>query len=62
MVSFLFKPNDLILPFGWNNKDGFFKNYRLMEGLWYKYDDNGILVSIQKYKKGSYYYIWKQNC
>lgn len=36
------------------SKDGIFKNYRLMEGLWYKYDDNGILVSIEKYKKGRY--------
>jgi antitoxin component YwqK of YwqJK toxin-antitoxin module len=36
------------------SKDGMFKNYRLMEGLWYKYDDNGILISIEKYKKGRY--------
>ena len=36
------------------SKDGIFKNYRLMEGLWYKYDENGILVSIEKYKKGKY--------
>ncbi len=36
------------------SKDGEFKNYRLMEGMWYKYDDNGILVSIEKYKKGKY--------
>ncbi len=36
------------------SKDGFFKNYRLMEGLWYKYDQNGILVSIDKFKKGRY--------
>jgi antitoxin component YwqK of YwqJK toxin-antitoxin module len=36
------------------SKDGFFKNYRLMDGLWYKYDENGILVSIEKYKKGRY--------
>ena len=36
------------------SKDGMFKNYRLMEGLWYKYDDKGILVSIEKYKKGRY--------
>ena len=36
------------------SKDGTFKNYRLMEGLWYKYDENGILVSIEKYKKGRY--------
>jgi len=36
------------------SKDGEFTNYRLMEGLWYKYDDNGILMNIQKYKKGRY--------
>ncbi len=36
------------------SKDGTFKNYRLMEGLWYRYDENGILVSIEKYKKGRY--------
>jgi len=36
------------------SKDGFFKNYRLMDGLWYKYDENGILVSIEKYKNGKY--------
>ncbi len=36
------------------SKDGVFKNYRLMEGLWYKYDENGILISIEKYKKGRY--------
>ncbi len=36
------------------SKDGFFKNYRLMDGLWYKYDENGILMSIEKYKKGKY--------
>ena len=36
------------------SKDGVFKNYRLMEGKWYKYDDNGILVAIEIYKKGRY--------
>ena len=36
------------------SKDGFFKNYRLMDGLWYKYDENGILESIEKYKNGKY--------
>jgi len=36
------------------SKDGTFKNYRLMDGVWYRYDDNGILVSIEKYKKGRY--------
>ena len=36
------------------SKDGTFKNYRLMDGKWYKYDDNGILISIELYKKGRY--------
>jgi len=36
------------------SKDGLFKNYRLMDGLWYKYDENGILISIEKYKNGRY--------
>ena len=36
------------------SKDGTFKNYRLMDGLWYKYDENGILVSIEKFKNGRY--------
>jgi len=36
------------------SKDGIFKNYRLMDGLWYKYDENGILVSIEKFKNGRY--------
>jgi antitoxin component YwqK of YwqJK toxin-antitoxin module len=36
------------------SKDGTFKNYQLMDGLWYKYDENGILISIEKFKKGRY--------
>ena len=36
------------------SKDGTFKNYRLMEGKWYKYDENGMLVSIELYKQGRY--------
>lgn len=36
------------------SKDGFFKEYRLMEGMWYKYDGNGILTRIKKYKAGRY--------
>ena len=36
------------------SKDGFFKNYRLMDGKNYKYDDNGILVSIELIKNGRY--------
>ncbi|MCC7332329.1 MAG: toxin-antitoxin system YwqK family antitoxin [Flavobacteriales bacterium] len=36
------------------SKVGFFQNYRLMDGLWYKYDTNGILIVIEKYKSGRY--------
>ena len=36
------------------SKVGTFKNYRLMEGEFYKYDDNGILIVIEKYKSGRY--------
>lgn len=35
-------------------KDGVFKNYRLMDGKWYKYDVNGILVNIEIIKNGRY--------
>ncbi|MCB9173036.1 MAG: toxin-antitoxin system YwqK family antitoxin [Flavobacteriales bacterium] len=34
------------------SKVGFFENYRLMDGLLYKYDNNGILYAIEKYKAG----------
>ena len=34
------------------SKVGFFENYRLMDGLLYKYDNNGILHTIEKYKAG----------
>src|SRR5690606_1258635 len=36
------------------SKVGNFKNYRLMEGEFYKYDENGILIVIEKYKAGRY--------
>ena len=36
------------------SKDGFFKAYRLMEGMLYKYNANGILFKIKKYKNGRY--------
>lgn len=36
------------------SKDGFFKNYRLINGMRYKYNSNGILISIEKYKDGRY--------
>jgi len=35
-------------------KDGTFKNYRLMEGKQYKYDDNGLLIQIMIIKNGKY--------
>ena len=36
------------------SKDGVFKDYRLMDGLWYKYDGNGILFKIKKFQNGRY--------
>jgi antitoxin component YwqK of YwqJK toxin-antitoxin module len=35
-------------------KDGVFKSYRLIDGKWYKYDDNGILLNIEIIKNGRY--------
>lgn len=35
-------------------KDGVFKNYRLMDGKWYRYNDDGILIKIEIYKNGRY--------
>lgn len=36
------------------SKDGFFEKYRLIDGMLYQYDKNGILTKIKKYKKGRY--------
>jgi antitoxin component YwqK of YwqJK toxin-antitoxin module len=36
------------------SKDGFFKDYRLMDGLHYQYDSNGILIKVKRYKNGRY--------
>lgn len=36
------------------SKDGFFKNYLLINGKAYKYDENGILINIELYKNGRY--------
>lgn len=36
------------------SKDGTFKNYRLMDGKWYKYNEDGILIGIEIFKKGKY--------
>lgn len=36
------------------SKDGVFKNYRLIDGKNYKYDENGILISIELIKNGRY--------
>ncbi len=35
-------------------KDGEFKNYRLMNGKQYKYDENGLLIRIMIFKEGKY--------
>lgn len=36
------------------SKDGLFKNYRLIDGKSYKYDENGILITIELFKDGRY--------
>lgn len=36
------------------SKVGYFENYRLMDGLLYKYDSDGMLILIEKYKSGRY--------
>lgn len=36
------------------SKDGLFKSYRLIDGLDYKYNGNGILIKIKKFKEGRY--------
>lgn len=36
------------------SKVGYFENYRLMDGVLYKYDNNGILIVLEKYKSGRY--------
>ncbi len=36
------------------SQKGYFKNYKLIEGLFYKYDENGLLKNIEKYKAGKY--------
>ncbi|NUM49841.1 MAG: toxin-antitoxin system YwqK family antitoxin [Flavobacteriales bacterium] len=36
------------------SKDGIFKSYKLMDGKWFKYDENGILIRIEIYKDGRY--------
>jgi len=36
------------------SQKGYFRNYRLINGEWYRYDDNGILISIEIYKNGKY--------
>jgi antitoxin component YwqK of YwqJK toxin-antitoxin module len=36
------------------SQDGYFKNGKLLDGKWYRYDDNGILEAIEIYKNGKY--------
>lgn len=36
------------------SQKGLFKNYKLMDGFYYKYDENGILKNIERYKGGKY--------
>lgn len=35
-------------------KDGVFKNYKLIDGKWYKYSDDNILINIEMIKNGRY--------
>lgn len=35
-------------------QDGVFKNCNLYSGKWHRYDSNGLLISIEVWKKGSY--------
>mgnify|MGYP006081647593 CR=1 FL=1 len=36
------------------SQKGNFKNGKLMDGKWYRYDENGLLTSIEIYKNGKY--------
>ena len=36
------------------SKDGVFDNYRLIDGKYFKYDENGILIQIMIFKDGRY--------
>lgn len=36
------------------SQKGEFKNGKLMDGKWYRYDENGLLVAIEVYKDGKY--------
>ena len=36
------------------SKDGFFKAYRLIDGLQYQYNRNGILTKVKRFKAGRY--------
>jgi len=36
------------------SKDGLFKSYRLMDGKWYIYNNDGILKQIKQFKEGRY--------
>ena len=36
------------------SQDGHFKDGRLYDGTWYRYDENGILLRIERYKEGRY--------
>ncbi|MCI5056076.1 MAG: hypothetical protein MRY83_08210 [Flavobacteriales bacterium] len=36
------------------SQKGIFKNYKLIDGQYYRYNDDGILIAIERYKKGKY--------
>jgi len=35
-------------------KDGYFRNYKLIDGKWYKYNEDNILLNIERIKNGRY--------
>lgn len=62
------RPNEAVkhiggVPDGYNklynknrviSQDGYFKNGKLVDGKWYRYNNDGILMRIEIYKKGVY--------
>lgn len=36
------------------SQKGLFRNYKLIDGYYYKYDENGMLKNIERYKNGKY--------
>lgn len=36
------------------SQKGYFRNFKLIDGLYYRYDNDGILINIERYKDGKY--------